>query len=66
MSKKDECSWVIYSRRISMTKQRMVQAELNGRFGAVNRNDASGTRRTFETREAAQAHCDERNGDQHD
>lgn len=49
-----------------MTKQWMVQAELNGCFGAVNRNDANGTRRTFETREAAQAYCDKRNGDQHD
>ncbi|MEY8515183.1 hypothetical protein [Lactococcus taiwanensis] len=49
----------------SITKQWMVQAELNGCFGAVNRNDANGTRRTFETREAAQAYCDERNGEKH-
>lgn len=46
-----------------MTKQWMVQAELNGRFGVVNRNDANCTRKTFETREAAQAYCDERNGE---
>jgi len=46
-----------------MTKQCMIQAELNGRFGAVNRNDANGIRRTFETREAAQAYCDERDGE---
>ena len=52
--------------RKQMTKQWMVQEELNGRFGAVRRNDANGTRRTFETREAAQAYCDERNREQHD
>ncbi len=44
-----------------MTKQWMVQAELNGRFGAVNRYDTNETRRTFETREAAQKYCDIRN-----
>lgn len=46
-----------------MTKQWTVQAELNGRFGAVRRNDANGTRKTFETREVAQSYCDERNGE---
>lgn len=50
---------------MKMTKEWVVQAELNGRFGAVRRSDANGTRRTFETREAAQAYCDERNGEQH-
>lgn len=44
-----------------MLKEWVVQAELNGRFGAVRRGDANGTRRTFETREAAQAYCDMRN-----
>lgn len=44
-----------------MTKEWVVQAELNGRFGAVRRSDVNGTRRTFETREAAQAYCDTRN-----
>lgn len=46
-----------------MAKEWVVQAELNGRFGVVRRSDANGTRRTFETREAAQAYCDERNED---
>ncbi|MEG0809461.1 MAG: hypothetical protein RSC67_01580 [Carnobacterium sp.] len=44
-----------------MTKEWVVQAELNGRFGAVRRSDANGTRRTFETREAAQKYCDKKN-----
>ena len=35
-----------------MTKEWVVQAELNGRFGVVRRSDANGTRRTFDTREA--------------
>lgn len=49
-----------------MTKEWMVQAELNGRFGAVRRSDVNGTRRTFETREAAQEYCDMRNVEQLD
>ncbi|WP_270225082.1 hypothetical protein [Lactococcus lactis] len=44
-----------------MTKEWVVQAELNGRFGAVIRSDANGTRRTFENREAAQKYCDKKN-----
>lgn len=30
-----------------MTKEWVVQAELNGRFGVVRRSDVNGTRRTF-------------------
>lgn len=44
-----------------MTKEWVVQAELNGRFGVVRRSDANGTRRTFETREEAQKYCDKKN-----
>ena len=44
-----------------MTKELVVQAELNGRFGAVRRSDANGTRRTFDTREAALKYCDKKN-----
>lgn len=47
-----------------MLKEWVVQAELNGRFGAVRRSEANGTRRTFETREAAQEYCDRRNEEQ--
>ena len=49
-----------------MNKEWVVQAELNGRFGAVRRSDANGTRRTFETREAAQKYCDMRNEEKND
>lgn len=36
-------------------------SRIKRRFGAVRRSDANGTRRTFETREAAQKYCDVRN-----
>lgn len=49
-----------------MTKEWVVRMELNGRFGAVRRSDANGTRRTFETREAAQKYCDMRNEGKND
>ena len=49
-----------------MPKEWVVQAELNGRFGVVRRSDAKGTRRTFETREAAQKYCDMRNEEKND
>ncbi|WP_270342402.1 hypothetical protein [Lactococcus lactis] len=44
-----------------MTKEWVVQAELNGRFGVVRRSDVNGTRKTFLIREAAQKYCDMRN-----
>ena len=44
-----------------MTKEWVVQAEVNGRFGAVRRSDDNVTRRTFETREAALKYCDKKN-----
>lgn len=44
-----------------MTKEWVVKAELNGRFGVVRRSDVNGTRKTFLTREAAQKYCDMRN-----
>lgn len=49
-----------------MTKEWIVQAELNGRFGAVRHGDANGTRRTYETYEAAQKYCDMRNEEKND
>ncbi|MGF2048148.1 hypothetical protein ACQUET_05335 [Lactococcus lactis] len=49
-----------------MTKEWVVQAELNGRFGVVRRSDVNGTRRTFDTREAAQKYCDMRNEEKND
>lgn len=49
-----------------MTKEWVVQMELNGRFGAVRRIDVNGTHRTFETREAAQKYCDMRNEGKND
>lgn len=44
-----------------MTKEWVVQSELNSRFGVVRRSDANGTRRTFLIREAAQKYCDKKN-----
>ena len=44
-----------------MTKDWVVQAELNGRFGAVRHSDVNGIRRTFLIREAAQKYCDKKN-----
>ena len=45
-----------------MTKEWVVQAELNGRFGVVRRRDANGTvRKTFLIRDAAQKYCDKKN-----
>lgn len=49
-----------------MTKEWVVQAELNGRFGVVRRSDINGIRRTFLIREAAQKYCDKKNEDKND
>jgi len=46
-----------------VTKEWIVQAELNGRFGVVRRSNVNGTRRTFLIREAAQKYCDKKNED---
>lgn len=44
-----------------MTKEWVVQKELNGRFGVVRRSNVNETRRTFLIREAAQKYCDKKN-----